>query len=51
MEFYYGSGYLSQSARKFVVPANVREIHIYDFGGKERSLQPTAYGVQPGRGN
>ena len=39
-EFYYGSGYLSQSSRKFQVPASATEITIYDFAGKSRKISP-----------
>jgi hypothetical protein len=37
-EFYYGSGYLSQSTRKIRVPYQVKELIIYDFKGKSRSV-------------
>jgi hypothetical protein len=37
IEFYYGAGYLSQSARSFAVPKGATEIRIYDFAGKGRS--------------
>jgi hypothetical protein len=40
VEFYYGSGYLSQSSRKLVVPNNVKEIVIYDYAGKSTKLSP-----------
>src|SRR5690606_34016305 len=36
IEFYYGSGYLSQSTRSVVVPENVSEIRVHDFSGSER---------------
>ena len=42
VEFYYGSGYLSQSARSFAVPRGATDIKIYDFAGKVRSGQPSA---------
>jgi hypothetical protein len=42
IEFYYGSGYLSQSARSFTLPKEATEIRIYDFAGKGRSNQATA---------
>ncbi|HEX6227548.1 MAG TPA: VCBS repeat-containing protein [Chryseolinea sp.] len=38
IQFYYGSGYLSQSSRKVKIPAQVREITIYDYAGKSRNL-------------
>ena len=40
VEFYYGSGYLSQSARTFTLPKGSGEIRIYDFSGKARDLVP-----------
>ena len=42
IEFYYGSGYLSQSARSFAVPKEATEVRIYDFAGKGRGYQQTA---------
>jgi hypothetical protein len=42
IEFYYGSGYLSQSTRKIRIPVNVKEIVIYDSRGKERRIVPSA---------
>jgi hypothetical protein len=42
IEFYYGAGYLSQSSQSFAVPKGVADIRIYDFAGKERSLQEMA---------
>ncbi len=39
VEFYYGSGYLSQSSRSFAVPKGTVDIRIYDFAGKARSFQ------------
>jgi hypothetical protein len=38
IEFYHGSGYLSQSTRKIRIPANVKETIIYDSRGKERRI-------------
>ncbi len=40
VEFYYGSGYLSQSTRRTRVPKNVKEIIIYDSKGKSRKIVP-----------
>jgi hypothetical protein len=36
VEFYYGSGYLSQSTRSIMIPAKVKEMKVYDFSGKSR---------------
>ena len=33
VEFYYGSGYLSQSTRSIMVPSTVTAIKIYDYNG------------------
>jgi hypothetical protein len=38
IEFYYGSGYLSQSTRKIRIPANVKEVVIYNSKGEERRV-------------
>jgi hypothetical protein len=38
VEFYYGSGYLSQSSRKLIVTQNMREITVTDFSGQRRKL-------------
>ncbi|MBA4056507.1 MAG: hypothetical protein C0490_17460 [Marivirga sp.] len=40
IEFYYGSGYLSQSSRKLTVPQGVKEIVIYDAKGSSRRVIP-----------
>jgi len=37
-EFYYGSGYLSQSSRIFSVPENAERAEIVDYQGKKREL-------------
>lgn len=37
VEFYYGSGYLSQSSRTIWVPSSVKEMIIYDSQGKSRN--------------
>ena len=40
IEFYYGSGYLSQSSRKILLPRSFKEIVIYDYAGKSRKITP-----------
>jgi len=40
IELYYGSGYLSQSSRKILLPESFKEIVIYDYAGKSRKLTP-----------
>ena len=40
IEFYYGSGYLSQSSRKMLLPRSFKEIVIYDYAGKSRKITP-----------
>lgn len=35
-EFYYGSGYLSQSSRTMEIPLGVKQMTVYDFSGKSR---------------
>jgi hypothetical protein len=35
-EFYYGSGYLSQSSRSFRLPDDVQTVRIFDFRGNAR---------------
>ncbi len=44
-EFYYGSGYLSQSSRTFSVPAGVKGIEIFDFQGNHRQLNTGISGL------
>jgi hypothetical protein len=39
IEFYYGSGYLSQSTRKVKIPVGVKEIIVYNYNGKARTVQ------------
>ena len=40
-EFYYGSGYLSQHSRKLRInPAEVEEVWMKQFDGKERKMYP-----------
>jgi hypothetical protein len=38
VEFYFGSGYLSQSTRKFTLPARVKEFIIHDHKGESRKI-------------
>jgi hypothetical protein len=42
IEFYFGSGYLSQSSRTVSIPPGVREITIYDSRGQSRKLAPAS---------
>jgi enediyne biosynthesis protein E4 len=42
IEFYYGSGYLSQSSRNVRIPRNVKEIEIFDSKGQSRKVIPKA---------
>jgi hypothetical protein len=39
-EFYYGSSFLSQSARFFPINKNAASVMIYDNRGKSRNIQP-----------
>ncbi len=41
VEFYYGSGYLSQSTRTIRTSGNVKEIIVYDSKGKSRKIVPS----------
>ncbi len=38
IEFYYGSGFLSQSGRFFTIPNAVKKIIIHDFWGRSRKI-------------
>lgn len=38
VEFYYGSGYLSQSSRRFTVDEHVKKIVITNFKGQKRNV-------------
>ena len=40
VEFYYGSGYLSQSSRMFRLPSQVKEVVLYSVQGETRKLSP-----------
>jgi len=42
VEFYYGSGYLSQSTRRFRVPIGVKEIILHDYEGHSRKILPAS---------
>ena len=45
VEFYYGSGYLSQSTRSISIPANMEEMVVYDSNGDSRKVLPGPDGV------
>lgn len=38
IEFYYGSGHLSQSTRTTKIPDSVKEMIVYDYSGKSRVI-------------
>jgi enediyne biosynthesis protein E4 len=38
-EFYYGSGFLSQSSRAVELPLGVKKLEVYDFMGNKRVLE------------
>jgi enediyne biosynthesis protein E4 len=38
VEFYHGSGYLSQSTRSTSIPATVSKMIVHDFNGNQRSI-------------
>ncbi|MBL7857101.1 MAG: VCBS repeat-containing protein [Cyclobacteriaceae bacterium] len=40
VEFYYGSGYLSQSTRRIRIPAGVQKITVFDSKGDTRTVIP-----------
>jgi hypothetical protein len=40
VEFYYGSGYLSQSSRSVSLPADIDYITVYDNRGQSRKVKP-----------
>lgn len=42
VEFYYGSGYLSQSTRTITIPRGVREMIVYNSRGESRKVALTA---------
>lgn len=39
VEFYYGSGYLSQSTRSMLIPVTVKKIDVYDYKGSHRIIE------------
>jgi hypothetical protein len=41
IEFYFGSGYLSQSTRSVIIPKGVKEIQVVDINGKSRKIEPS----------
>jgi hypothetical protein len=38
IEFYYGSGYLSQSSRNIRIPAGTKRLTVHDFQGRRREI-------------
>lgn len=40
IEFYYGSGFMSQSTRQFRISSNVKELALYSAKGLTRKLSP-----------
>ncbi|MFZ5972644.1 MAG: VCBS repeat-containing protein [Bacteroidota bacterium] len=38
VEFYYGSGYLSQSSRRLRIPVGVRELEVFNSRGQSRKI-------------
>lgn len=40
VEFYYGSGYLSQSSRTLALPDAVKEVPLYTLQGVNRTWTP-----------
>jgi hypothetical protein len=38
VEFYYGSGYLSQSSRRINIPSTVTEVIVHDYARNKRTL-------------
>jgi enediyne biosynthesis protein E4 len=47
VEFYYGSGYLSQSSRSISIPSGVREMTVYNSRGESRKAAIPASQPQP----
>jgi len=39
VEFYFGSSYLSQSSRMLSVPSDAKQVTIFDFNGKSRTIK------------
>ncbi|MEX1240218.1 MAG: VCBS repeat-containing protein [Cyclobacteriaceae bacterium] len=46
VEFYHGSGYLSQSTRNFEIPSDVMEMVVHDYSGKSRVIDFQALASQ-----
>lgn len=46
VEFYHGSGYLSQSTRNFEIPSGVKEMIVHDYSGKSRVIDFQALAAQ-----
>ncbi|WP_209329363.1 VCBS repeat-containing protein [Lunatimonas salinarum] len=40
VEFYHGSGFMSQSTRRLALPAGIKRLRIFGFDGSERPLSP-----------
>lgn len=38
MEFYHGSGYLSQSSRSVKIPSGIKELKVFDYAGNSRVI-------------
>lgn len=49
VEFYYGSGYLSQSTRSMVIPGTVKKIIVFDYKGNQRSIDYSQLAFTTGR--
>jgi hypothetical protein len=49
VEFYYGSGYLSQSTRSIVIPQSVTGVVVYDYKGNARSIKFNQLAYTSGR--
>lgn len=49
IEFYYGSGYLSQSTRSILIPENLGEMHVHDYSGKVRRVEHNAITLVNGK--
>jgi len=50
-ELYYGSGYLSQSSRTLVLPADVEAVTLGDYAGRKRTITPEPISIRMRRGN
>ena len=47
VEFYYGSGYLSQSSRSVAIPADIIEFVVVDSQGNKRNVLNDQLAVNP----